>query len=39
LTIENCIDFIAADLEKELNSEWIRKRVGFKEKGKLDVPK
>ena len=39
LTIENCADFIAADLEEGLNSEWIGKRVGFKEKGKLDAPK
>ena len=33
--LENCVDFIAADLEKELESEWIGKRVGFKEKSKV----
>jgi hypothetical protein len=32
--LENCVDFIAADLEKGLDSEWIGKRVAVKEKGK-----
>lgn len=32
--LENCVDFIAADLEKGLESEWIEKRVGVKEKAK-----
>lgn len=34
--LENCVDFIAADLEKGLESEWIGKRVGVKEKSKTD---
>lgn len=33
--LENCVDFIAVDLEKGLKSEWIGKRVGIKEKSKL----
>jgi hypothetical protein len=33
--LENCVDFIAADLEKGLESEWIGKRVGVKEKSKV----
>jgi hypothetical protein len=33
--IEDCVDFIAADLEKGLKSEWIGKRVGIKEKSKV----
>jgi hypothetical protein len=33
--LENCVDFIAADLEKRLESEWIGKRVGVKEKSKV----
>lgn len=33
--LENCVDFIAADLEKGLQSEWIGKRVAVKEKSKL----
>lgn len=33
--LENCVDFIAADLEKGLESEWIGKRVGVKEKSKI----
>jgi hypothetical protein len=32
--LENCVDFIAADLEKGLESEWIGKRVAVKEKSK-----
>jgi len=32
---ENCVDFIAADLDKGLESEWIGKRVGVKEKSKV----
>lgn len=32
---ENCVDFIAVDLEKGLKSEWIGKRVGIKEKSKV----
>jgi hypothetical protein len=32
--LENCVDFIAADLEKGLESEWIGKRVSVKEKSK-----
>ena len=34
--LENCIDFMAADLEKGLQSEWIGKRVGVKEKNKVE---
>jgi len=33
--LENCVDFMAADLEKGLKSEWIGKRVGVKEKSKI----
>jgi hypothetical protein len=33
--LENCVDFIAADLEKGLESEWIGKRVAVKEKSKV----
>ena len=33
--LENCVDFIAADLEKGLESEWIGKRVSVKEKSKV----
>lgn len=33
--LENCVDFIATDLEKGLGSEWIGKRVGVKEKSKV----
>ena len=33
---ENCVDFMAADLEKGLQSEWIGKRVGVKEKSKAE---
>lgn len=33
---ENCVDFMAADLEKGLESEWIGKRVGVKEKSKVE---
>jgi hypothetical protein len=32
--LEHCVDFMAADLEKGLESEWIGKRVGVKEKSK-----
>lgn len=34
--LENCVDFIAADLETGLGSEWIGKRVGVKEKSKVN---
>lgn len=34
--LENCVDFIAADLEKGLQSEWVGKRVGVKEKSKVE---
>jgi len=34
--LENCVDFIATDLEKGLESEWIGKRVGVKEKSKIE---
>lgn len=34
--LENCVDFMAADLEKGLESEWIGKRVGVKEKSKAN---
>jgi hypothetical protein len=34
--LENCVDFIAADLEKGLESEWIGKRVAVKEKSKVE---
>jgi len=34
--LENCVDFMAADLEKGLKSEWIGKRVGVKEKSKVE---
>lgn len=30
--LENCVDVIAADLEKGLESEWIGKRVAVKER-------
>jgi hypothetical protein len=33
--IENCVDVIAADLEKGLKSEWIGKRVAVKGKSKV----
>lgn len=33
-TLENCVDFIAVDLEKGLQSELVGKRVGVKEKAK-----
>ena len=33
--LESCVDFIAADLTKGLESEWIGKRVGVKEKSKV----
>jgi hypothetical protein len=33
--LENCTDFIARDLEKGLDSEWIGKRVGVKERSKI----
>ena len=33
-TLEDSVDFMAADLEKGLKSEWIGKRVGAKEKAK-----
>jgi hypothetical protein len=32
--LEDCVDFIAADLEKGLKSEWIGKRVSVKVKPK-----
>lgn len=32
--LEDCVDFIARDLEKGLGSELVGKRVGVKEKGK-----
>jgi hypothetical protein len=32
--LEDCADFMAADLEKGLHSEWIGKRVGVIEKAK-----
>ena len=32
--LENCVDVIAADLEKGLESEYIGKRVGVKERSK-----
>jgi len=34
--LENCVDFMAADLDKGLESEWIGKRVAIKEKSKLN---
>lgn len=34
--LENCVDFMAADLEKGLESEWIGKRVAVKEKSKVE---
>lgn len=34
--LENCVDFIATDLEKKLESEWIGKRVGVKERSKIE---
>jgi len=34
--LENCVDFMAADLEKGLQSEWVGKRVGAKEKSKVE---
>ena len=37
--LENCVDFIAADLEKGLQSEWVGKRVSVKEKSKLEWSK
>lgn len=33
-TLESCADFMAADLENGLRSEWIGRRVGVKEKAK-----
>jgi len=33
--LDNCTDFMAADLEKGLESEWIGKRVAVKEKSKV----
>ena len=33
--LENCVDVIAADLEKGLESGWIGKRVAVKEKSKV----
>ena len=33
--LEDCVDVIAADLEKGLKSEYIGKRVGAKEKSKV----
>lgn len=33
--LENCVDFIAADLEKGLRSELIGRRVAVKEKSKV----
>ncbi|CAG8957217.1 hypothetical protein HYFRA_00009419 [Hymenoscyphus fraxineus] len=33
--LENCVDFVAADLEMGLRSEWIGKRVGVREKSKV----
>lgn len=33
--LENCVDLIAADLEKGLESDLIGKRVGVKEKNKV----
>jgi len=33
--LENCVDLMAADLEKGMNSEFIGKRVGVKEKSKV----
>ena len=33
--LEDCVDFIAADLKKGLDSEWIGKRVAVKEKSKV----
>lgn len=35
-TLEDCVDFMAADLEKGLESQWIGKRVGAKEKPKSE---
>jgi hypothetical protein len=32
--LEDCVDFMSADLEKGLKSEWAGKRVGVKEKAK-----
>lgn len=34
-TLENIVDVIAADLEKGLDSEYVGKRVGAKEKSKI----
>lgn len=34
--LENCVDFIATDLEKGLQSEWIGKRVSVEEKSKME---
>jgi hypothetical protein len=33
--LENCVDFMASDLEKGFQSEWIGKRVSVKEKSKV----
>jgi hypothetical protein len=33
--LENCVDFVASDLERGLESDWIGKRVGVKEKSKV----
>ena len=34
MKMEDCVDFIAADLEQGLDSEWIGRRVSVKEKEK-----
>jgi hypothetical protein len=34
--LEDCVDFMAADLEKGLESEWIGKRVSVKVKAKAE---
>lgn len=36
-TMRSCMDFMDADLEKGLQSEWIGKRVGVKEKVKGEL--
>jgi hypothetical protein len=33
--LENCVDFMAADLEKGLESDYVGKRVGVIEKSKI----
>lgn len=35
--LENFVDFMAADLEKGLDSEWVGKRVSVKEKSKVKM--